>query len=112
MDKKIGMKFDGQGCDGNEVKVRWELMPWEQLEEVAKVLTAGGIKYEDNNWKIVEPRSRYVGALFRHFIKWFVNKEKFDKDIFKLSGYKVSHLACLACNALFLMWFDDNPEPE
>jgi hypothetical protein len=33
-----GIKFDGD-------KVRWDLMPWDALEEIAKVLTVGAKKY-------------------------------------------------------------------
>lgn len=104
-----GMKFDGQGGDGHQMKSRWSLLPWKQLEQVAKVFTAGAIKYADNNWKHVAPRSRYSDALVRHYVLWQAG-EKFDEDLYKDYNVKVSHLACLICNALFLMWFDDNPE--
>ena len=107
-EKHLGIKFDGQGGTG-ELKPRWELIPWDEVEQVAKVLTAGAIKYDDDNWKYVKPRQRYVGAMFRHFMKYW-RGEEYDEDIYKKSGYKVSHMACLVTNALFLMWFESNPE--
>jgi len=102
-----GTKFDGQGDDGRLVKSRWSLLPWRQMEQVVKVFTLGAIKYSDNNWQCVKPRSRYVDALMRHFVLYY-DGEKFDTDLFGRYKIKVSHLACLVCNALFLMWFEDN----
>jgi hypothetical protein len=79
-------------------KPRWHLMLWGELEEVVKVLTLGAEKYDDHNWKKIEPE-RYQSALMRHF-KSYMLKEKKDKE----SG--LSHLAHLICCALFLMWFE------
>jgi hypothetical protein len=104
---EMGMKFDGQGEDTNEMKPRWSLLPWREVEEVVKVLTAGASEYADFNWQKVEPRSRYVDALLRHFKNWYVDKEPFDKDLKEKQNIEVSHLACLICNALFLMWHDN-----
>lgn len=55
----------------------------------------------DNNWQHVFPRSRYIGAGFRHFIAW-TKGEKIDPESGK------SHLAHAICNLLFLMWADNN----
>lgn len=93
-DTTIGRKFDGD-------KPRWELLPWAEVQEVVEILTFGSKKYEDNNWQHVKPRSRYVGAAFRHIIAW-TKGEKQDPEFGK------SHLAHAVCCLLFLMWADTN----
>ena len=87
------------GVKNDVGKVRWDLMPWSELEQVAKVMTHGSKKYTDDNWKKVEPR-RYVAAALRHFIDW-VKGEAYDKD----SGQH--HLAHAICCLLFLIYFED-----
>jgi hypothetical protein len=97
-----GKKFD-QG------KPDWSLLPWGELEEVVKVLTAGKEKYGANNWQMVDSaHDRYFSAAMRHLTAWKIQGEK-DPE----SGF--SHLAHAVCNLLFLMWFDNvnaNDEPR
>lgn len=81
-------------------KRRWNLLPWEQLEEVVKVLEHGSKKYSDDNWKTVaEGRRRYSDALMRHAIAC-MRGETHDED-------NNPHLASIVCNALFLLWFEN-----
>lgn len=55
-----GRKFDGG-------KLRYDLVPVLAYEEVTKVLTAGSLKYDDNNWqKVPKGRQRYLAAALRH----------------------------------------------
>ena len=96
--KGLGRKFD-------DSKNRWDLLPWEEVEEVVQILTFGSKKYEDNNWQHVFPRSRYVAAGMRHFIAW-IKGEKIDPESGK------SHLAHAVCCLLFLMWADKNDKPK
>lgn len=87
-----GQKFD-QG------KPDWSLVPWEELEEVVKVLTHGKEKYGAQNWKMVpEARDRYFAAALRHLTTWQTG------DLVDESGHH--HLAHAICSLLFLMWFD------
>ncbi|MFA5168950.1 MAG: dATP/dGTP diphosphohydrolase domain-containing protein [Candidatus Omnitrophota bacterium] len=87
-----GKKFDSG-------KLRWSLLPWREVREVVKVLEFGAVKYSLDNWKKVEPKSRYVDAMFRHLTAW-ASGEKLDSE----TG--LSHLAHLICCALFLLWAD------
>lgn len=58
------VKFDGD-------KLRYELVPVEVMEELAKVLTYGAKKYSANSWQNVEPfEDRYYAAAMRHLIAW------------------------------------------
>lgn len=88
-----GMKFDG-------AKARMDLLvdgcP-NALEAVGKVLTFGAQKYAAHSWQTVEGgEERYKAALIRHLLA--VGKgESVDPE----SG--LSHLAHLACNALFIL---------
>ena len=88
-----GVKYD-QG------KPRYDLIPWECMDDVAAVLTYGAQKYEPDNWKRVSnSKSRYIAAAFRHLASR-ARGEIYDKE----TGLPhTSH--CIAC-LLFLMWHD------
>ena len=90
---KKGLKLD----DG---KLRYDLLPFEQLEEIVKVLTYGANKYEPNNWKLVqEPIDRYKAATLRH-LSAYMQCEELDQE----SG--LHHLAHAGTNILFLLSFE------
>lgn len=100
-----GQKFDTD-------KLRYELLPPELLEETARVLTFGAVKYADRNWELGMKWSRPFGALMRHMWAWW-RGENTDPE----TGY--SHLAHAACCIAFLVSYerrgsgtDDRPEGE
>lgn len=96
---ELGIKFD----DDPE-KLRWDLMPWREAEQVVEILTIGAIKYADDNWKhIPNLRRRCFSAAMRHFIKWFLGK-RFDKETGK------NHLAHALCCIMFLLWKDNQKD--
>ena len=97
-DNVIPFPFLHEGRKDDQDKVRWDLMPWGPLNEVAKVMTHGAKKYSDDNWKKVAPR-KYIAASMRHFIDWVLGETN-DPE----SG--LHHLAHAVCCLLFLMWFD------
>ena len=84
-------------------KNRWDLLPIREVEQGVEVLTAGSIKYSDDNWKAVvaEKPGRYWAALFRH-ITARLKGEKLDPE----TG--LPHLAHALCCLWFLMWNDNN----
>lgn len=83
-------KFDGD-------KLRYELIPPEPLEELAKVLTYGAKKYAANSWQKVEPfEDRYYAALMRHLAEW---RKGYDHD--DESG--LLHLSHAFCCLMFLL---------
>ena len=79
-------------------KTRPSLLPWSALQPVIDVLEFGAKKYSAGGWKKVSPE-RYREALLRHAMAYAEDPEGADAD----SG--LPHLAHLACNALFLLWF-------
>ena len=98
-DPKLGRKFDQE-------KPRYDLIPWECMDDVALVLTKGAEKYAPDNWKYVKgARWRYVGAAFRHLVAR-ARGEMNDKE----TG--LPHVSHAICCLLFLGWFDKHQEVE
>ena len=89
---KEGLKYDTE-------KLRYDLIPPEILEELAKVLTYGANKYEEHNWEKGMKWSRVFGALMRHMWSWWKG-ENVDPE----TGY--SHLSHALCNIVFLVTYE------
>jgi hypothetical protein len=87
----------------DEDKLRWDLVPWDEVQEVVKVLHYGAKKYEPDNWKKKSPngKMRLWSATFRHLHSWWKG-EKRDPES------KLLHLAHAVANILFLMWHQKN----
>lgn len=90
-DQEVGVKHD----DG---KLQWDLLPWEALEPVVRVLMYGARKYPSaDNWRRVnDHRSRYVNACLRHIIA--AQKGEYTDD-----ETGEPHLAHAVCCLLFLL---------
>jgi len=99
-DELVTEESGGMKADGN--KIRPELFPMETMLAISDVLTFGAEKYEDNNWKKVDPE-RYKGALLRHLAAIDMG-ETIDPD----SG--LPHIDHVACNAVFLSYLDYGSE--
>ena len=86
-------------------KLRYDLVPFHALDEIAKVLTYGQEKYPEpeNNWFVVsKPKDlkRYKAAVLRHMSRVMQGEELDDE-----SGLR--HLAHIATNCLFIMELED-----
>lgn len=88
-----------------------QLLPVGALQSIGEVLTLGARKYAPGNWRNIDKRSRYFGAMLRHAFAWWRGEDK-DPE----TG--LSHLAHLGCCALFLLECeidslgeDDRPRP-
>lgn len=94
MKKKLkeGTKFDTGKPD-------WSLLPLDAVEEVVKVMDMGAKKYARNNWQQMQDINRYRAAMMRH-MKAEQSGESTDPE----SG--LPHIAHVACNAIFLVWFE------
>ena len=104
------IKLSDFGCTGlatrhNEGKPRIGLLPPELMVEVAKVMTFGAQKYEENNWKKGLSDESCLSSCLRHLAKYMAGNE-FDKE----SG--LPHLAHAACNLAFLLHFHYPVEEE
>jgi hypothetical protein len=97
-------KFKVPGRKFDENKPRWSLLPLETIEQIVTVLTYGAKKYGVNSWQNLDNfYDRYESALMRHLTQWQSGKQ-YDSDFYERYGIKVSHLAMVATNAIFLLW--------
>ncbi len=93
----MSQKFDSE-------KTRWDLMPWAELEEVAKVFQFGADKYTDFGWQEVpDAIKRYFSAGMRHQVSLHSN-DFYDNE----SG--LSHEAHAICCLLIQLWHRKNEE--
>lgn len=90
---------EGKKNDLQDGKVRMDLLPWPELEEIAKVFTAGARKYGENTWQHLDNGyERYKGALLRHLTEVEKGNEV-DEDTGCL------HCAQIAWNAIAMLHF-------
>ena len=90
--KSEGIKFD-------KGKARYDLIPADSLDELAKLYTLGAEKYGDRNWEKGMSWGRIFGAMMRHSWAWF-RGERCDPD----DGQP--HLASVAWCALALLAYE------
>lgn len=88
-----------EGRKDDTDKLPLYLLPFDALEDVARVLLFGANKYGERNWEQGMKRSRLIGAGLRHIFKWCMG-EKVDPE----TG--LSHIAHAACNMLFLLAYE------
>lgn len=80
-------------------KPKLELLPWDALVLVGRVLTqvVDSGRYSRENWRNVEHwRQRYLGAIQRHIADYYMGV-RIDPDS------ELPTLAHVACDALFLL---------
>jgi acetone carboxylase gamma subunit len=79
-----GKKYDGE-------KPRMYLLPPKSTQEVAKVLTFGAQKYDEDNWKkLANLQNRYTGAALRHIFA-IMDGEDLDPET---ECYHEAHAIC------------------
>jgi hypothetical protein len=76
---------------------RFDLIPAEPLEELARVYGRGSVKYSPNNWAKGYKWSLSFGAMMRH--AWLFWK---GEECDELGN---PHMACVAWHAMTLLWF-------
>ena len=96
----MGSEKSGKKNDFQDGKLRWDLLPLEEIEDIVKLYTAGSIKYGDNNWQGLENGyQRYKAAMLRHLLE-YEKGTKIDEET------KVNHLAAVAWNAIAMLYLD------
>jgi len=81
-------------------KLRFDLLPFSALKEVAGVITFGAGKYGAENWqKVSNLESRYFAAALRHLTEYAIGE-----DIDPESGYR--HLAHAICSLMFVLEYE------
>lgn len=88
-----GKKFDAG-------KARYDLMPFDALDEVADVLGHGADKYGEDNWRHVpNARRRYVAAALRHISSY---QQGYELD-YETDLHALAHAVC---SLLFVISLD------
>jgi len=95
-----------QGIKYDSGKPRFDLIPADALEEVAKVYSVGANKYGDRNWEKGLSYGRLFGAMMRHAWTWWKGEKNDESNKFK--GTSVNHLASVVFCALGLLHYDLN----
>lgn len=90
---------------------RFDLLPWDALEEVARLYGRGADKYEDRNWEKGYGFHLSMAALMRHLVKFWQHRKDYDDET------KCHHLASVVFHALTMLTFvlrgigtDDRPD--
>ena len=93
-----------EGRKKDQDKLRFDLILPEFEEAMASVLTHGAKEYGANNWqKVADAKARYTGALQRH-LNQYRKGYMYDLDS------DCNNLAQIAVNAMFLYWFEHQPQ--
>lgn len=86
--------------DFKDDKLRWDLLPLQEIEDIVRVYHAGAKKYGANRWQNLEGGfERYRAACFRHIIE-YMKGEKIDKET------NCYHLAAAAWNVIAMLYYD------
>ncbi|MEM4359697.1 MAG: DUF5664 domain-containing protein [Candidatus Bilamarchaeaceae archaeon] len=88
--QKGGLKYD-------KGKLRWDLLPWEEIESVVRVFEFGAKKYGEGNWQHGILISRLYAASLRHLTAFWALE---DTD----AETKLPHLAHCIANLLMILW--------
>jgi hypothetical protein len=86
----------GDALRKDDGKLPWDLLPYDAVEEIVRVLDFGAKKYSPRGWEAGMSWSRCYAPTIRHLTKWWQGQ-----DIDPETG--ISHLAHAACNILFLL---------
>lgn len=112
--------MDGQelktGVKKDEGKARFELLAYEVLYAVSRILTKGAEKYADRNWEKGINYGRVFGAAQRHLSDWW-NARLEGKDGINHADGSESHIDHAITELMFLsayekrnkVEFDDRP---
>lgn len=87
---------EGRKDDGG--KLRFDLIPPDALEELARVYTVGAANYGPRNWEAGISYGRIFAALMRHCWAWFLGEENDPDD-------GLHHMAHAAWNCMTLVAF-------
>ncbi len=88
------------GTKNDEGKARYDLLPWDAIHEVVRVLTKGAEKYDDRNWEQGITYGRVFRAGIQHATDWWQGEDLNSAD------WGLHHLAHSACCILMLLAYE------
>lgn len=84
--------------DFKDNKLRWDLLPLKEIEDIVRVYTAGANKYGPNKWQdLPDGYNRYKGALLRHLMEY-------EKGNIVDEETGCLHIAQVAWNAIAMLY--------
>jgi hypothetical protein len=104
------MNEEGRKLDND--KLRYDLYPVDAYEGCTKVLTFGAKKYAPNNWKLVNPKSRYYAALIRHLNAQIRHEEEGGTGLALDEETNLPHLDHAQCCLIFYRELSKNKPVE
>jgi hypothetical protein len=97
-----GLLQHAPGAKMDAGKARWDLLPWEVIEGVVRVMSVGAAKYSPDGWKSVpDGEKRYFSAMMRHWMKMQAGEYLDDGP----GGTGEPHWGCFLTNAVFLSYY-------
>lgn len=100
----VKSKMESIKNDKKDDKLRWDLLPLEEIEDIVRVYHAGAKKYGPNRWQhLPDGYNRYRAALLRHLMEAEKGNEV-DSDTGCL------HLAQVAWNAIAMLYLSKRGE--
>lgn len=115
LDRRIQKIMNGQelktGVKKDEGKARFELLAYEVLYAVSRILTKGAEKYADRNWEKGISYGRVFGAAQRHLSDWW-NARLEGKDGINHADGSESHIDHAICELMFLSAYEKRKKVE
>lgn len=97
-------KMESIKNDQKDDKLRWDLLPLEEIEDIVRVYHAGAKKYGPNRWQhLPDGYNRYKAAMMRHLVE-YEKGDQIDSDTGCL------HLAQVAWNAIAMLYLSKRGE--
>jgi hypothetical protein len=97
--KEVRIVNETTGGAKGQKDIAFDLIPWEQMQEVAKLYHFGSKKYSPGNWCKGFAWSLSFAAMMRHATQFWMG-ESVDEET------QCSHLASVVFHALALMYFE------
>lgn len=93
MDKE---KYKGGATRNAIAPVRYDLIKWEFIREMAKVMFEGSVSHGEDNWTTGMPRATVINHMFEHWHQWLEG----DRN--------EPHLAKMAFGLMALWYYEKN----
>ena len=93
MDKE---KYKGGATRNAIAPVRYDLIKWEFIREMAKVMDEGAKSHGEDNWTTGMPRATVINHMFEHWHQWLEG----DRN--------EPHLAKMAFGLMALWYYEKN----
>jgi hypothetical protein len=91
---------------------RYGLLPWDAMDEVARVYAHGASKYADHNWRKGFDWSLSIDAAFRHMAAFAAGEDNDPESGFRHPAHAVFHMLALITFAAEHPELDDRFTPD